>query len=213
MLVCTHGNVDAACARFGYPIYKLLRDSYAAQPGSNLRAWRCSHFGGHKFAPTLVDLPEGRYWGHLEPEVVDILVRRQGEISRLRSHYRGWSGLGKFEQIAERDIWLREGWDWLTYAKSGQTLRKGLQGTKSVLFGMLRWLPSKHIRAFLETYTSSATWAEVEIEFVDSERVTRTYRGRVELCGRVQTLGKTVAPGREIKLQSVPQFRTTWIEK
>ncbi|MEM1256367.1 MAG: sucrase ferredoxin [Cyanobacteria bacterium P01_H01_bin.21] len=63
MLVCTHGNIDVACARFGQPIYKKLRDEYAGFPSSLLRVWRCSHFGGHKFAPTLIDLPSGQYLG------------------------------------------------------------------------------------------------------------------------------------------------------
>jgi hypothetical protein len=42
ILVCTHRNVDVACARFDYPIYKQLREEYA---GDRLRVWRCSHFG------------------------------------------------------------------------------------------------------------------------------------------------------------------------
>jgi hypothetical protein len=29
LLVCTHGNYDVACSRFGYPIYKKLRTEYA----------------------------------------------------------------------------------------------------------------------------------------------------------------------------------------
>ena len=32
----------------------------------NIRVWQSSHFGGHQFAPTLIDLPTGRLWGHLE---------------------------------------------------------------------------------------------------------------------------------------------------
>jgi len=39
-LVCTHGNVDVACSRFGYPIYEKLRKEYSDE---NLRVWRCSH--------------------------------------------------------------------------------------------------------------------------------------------------------------------------
>ena len=46
LLVCTHGTVDAACAKFGYPLYSNLRNNHANQ---NLRVWRVSHFGGHVF--------------------------------------------------------------------------------------------------------------------------------------------------------------------
>jgi hypothetical protein len=122
MLVCTHANVDVACGRFGYPIYKKLRSQYAASSNGNLRVWRSSHFGGHRFAPTLVDLPEGRYWGHLEPEMLDLLLLRNSSVSGLRPFYRGWAGLGSLEQIVEREIWMREGWDWLKYPKTGRVL-------------------------------------------------------------------------------------------
>ncbi|HHP7246312.1 MAG TPA: sucrase ferredoxin, partial [Elainellaceae cyanobacterium] len=90
LLVCTHGNVDVACSRFGYPIYQKLRQEYA---GKTLRAWRCSHFGGHRFAPTLIDLPHGHYWGHVEPEILDALIDRRGSVADLRRFYRGWAGL------------------------------------------------------------------------------------------------------------------------
>ena len=36
--------------------------------GSNLRVWQSAHFGGHRFAPTLIDLPIGHLWGHLDEE-------------------------------------------------------------------------------------------------------------------------------------------------
>jgi len=122
MLVCTHANVDVACGRFGYPIYKKLRSQSAASSNGKLRVWRSSHFGGHRFAPTLIELPEGRYWGHLEPEAIDLLLLRNSSVSGLRPFYRGWAGLGSLEQIAEREIWMREGWDWLKYPKTGRVL-------------------------------------------------------------------------------------------
>lgn len=92
LAVCIHGNVDTACARFGYPIYKQLRADYAPLVGGGLRVWRCSHFGGHRFAPTLVDLPGCRYWGHLESDKLEALVWRRGEVAQLRQCYRGWAG-------------------------------------------------------------------------------------------------------------------------
>src|SRR5690606_5380438 len=47
VLVCTHGTIDAACAKFGFPLYRHLRDHYSS---ADLRVWRVSHFGGHVFA-------------------------------------------------------------------------------------------------------------------------------------------------------------------
>ncbi len=123
ILVCTHGSHDACCGKFGLPVYETLRYGYAAASERRLRVWRTSHIGGHRFAPTLIDLPEGRYWGRLEPEALENLMLRNGPLSDLRRFYRGWAGLnGKFERIAEREIFVREGWQWTRYLKSGETL-------------------------------------------------------------------------------------------
>ncbi len=122
IVVCTHGSRDACCGKFGYPFYGTLRYQYAVT--GRLQVWRASHIGGHRFAPTLMDLPEGRYWGHLEPEAVENLVLRDGPASNLKRCYRGWAGLGtKFEQIAEREILAREGWGWTEYPKTGRVLK------------------------------------------------------------------------------------------
>jgi hypothetical protein len=121
LVVCTHGRHDACCGKFGYPLYEELRRGYAEPDG--LRVWRASHLGGHRFAPTLVDYPEGRYWGRLEPGALEELVLRNGPAPELRRFHRGWSGLeSRFEQIAEGEILAREGWSWAGYLKQGRVL-------------------------------------------------------------------------------------------
>ena len=60
LLVCTHGAVDACCAKFGYPVYRRLQQIAAeSELPVPVRVWRCTHFGGHRFAATLLDMPEG----------------------------------------------------------------------------------------------------------------------------------------------------------
>lgn len=115
LFVCTHGTVDLCCGKFGYPLYQALRDQYASP---KLRAWRVSHFGGHAFAPTLIDMPSCRWWGHLEVAHLDALVHRAAPASTLRDCYRGWGALSYFGQIAEREIFMREGWNWADLPKS-----------------------------------------------------------------------------------------------
>jgi len=120
ILVCTHGNVDAACAKFGYPLYKHIRDTYA---NDHLRVWRVSHFGGHVFASTLLDVPTGHYWAYVEKEQAEQIVRRDGDVSTLRGHYRGWAGFDSgFLQAAECDLWQRHGWVWFDCARSGKVI-------------------------------------------------------------------------------------------
>jgi hypothetical protein len=112
MLVCTHGAIDACCATFGYPVYKLLRAMASGAP-SPTRVWRYTHFGGHRFAPTVLDLPHGRYWGHLKAEMLASLVRRAAPVRTLRRHYRGWAALREpLWQVAEAELFAAAGWAW-----------------------------------------------------------------------------------------------------
>ncbi len=115
LLVCTHGTVDAACAKFGFPLYKSLRTHHASDV---LRVWRVSHFGGHVFAPTLMDMPTGHYWAYVGQTQAAHIVRRTGAVSALRGHYRGWAGMHVgFEQAAECELWQQHGWSWFDYHK------------------------------------------------------------------------------------------------
>ena len=124
VFVCTHGVRDACCGAFGYPLYRRLRDDYADE---NLRVWRTSHTGGHRFAPTLLDYPDGRYWAHLDDAALNALVRREGDPAGMERHFRGWGGLGRLEQVVDREVFLREGWPWLDYAKRGATEAGGVR--------------------------------------------------------------------------------------
>jgi hypothetical protein len=122
LLVCTHGAQDTACGRFGVPFYRQLRDQ--AQRTST-RIWRVSHFGGHVFAPTVLELPSARFWAYLEEESCSPLLTRSGSAAQLRGNYRGWAGLeGPFLQALERELLVREGWSWLDRPKSAQVLRQ-----------------------------------------------------------------------------------------
>ncbi|MDQ3656474.1 MAG: sucrase ferredoxin [Chloroflexota bacterium] len=113
IFVCTHGAIDACCATYGYPMYKLLRHM-ADNPAHPFRAWRCTHFGGHRFAATLLDMPQGRYWGHLTAQDLGPIVRRDGDVELLRRRYRGWAALPYGgAQVAEGEAFRRAGWDWL----------------------------------------------------------------------------------------------------
>jgi hypothetical protein len=121
ILVCTHGNRDVCCGKFGFPMFHALRQ-IAASAARPFRVWRTSHLGGHRFAPTLLDLPEGRCWGHLDLETLEKLALRRGRVLPLRRFYRGWSALAPHEQVAEREVFMRIGREWLHYLKEIHTL-------------------------------------------------------------------------------------------
>ncbi|MEH2112711.1 sucrase ferredoxin [Nostoc sp.] len=188
LMVCTHAQVDLTCGRFGTPIYRRLRKEYAPVSHGKLRVWQTSHFGGHQFAPTLVDLPQGCLWGHLEPDVLDLLVNRNGSVSGLRQYYRGWTGLSKFEQIVEREIWMQFGWNWLDYLKAGKVL-----AIEEVAEGQ------------------DANWAEICINYVAPDSSTSAvYEARVEACGEVMS---ALNSAKEMELEVVKQYRVSRLVK
>ncbi|EAZ90639.1 sucrase ferredoxin [Crocosphaera chwakensis] len=165
ILVCTHGNVDLACSRFGFPIYDRIKKQYTIN-NDNLRVWRCSHFGGHRFAPTLIDFPIGQVWGHLEAEILDNLIYRRGNIEELRPFYRGWTGLSQYGQIVERELWMKWSWPWLDYKKSEQILKQ-----------------------YPQDNLDDIEWIELSLEAIRPDnKVKYIYHAKVEVSGEVETV-------------------------
>lgn len=118
--VCTHGVRDACCGRLGYPIFEVLRQRF--EDDANVRVWRTTHLGGHRFAPTLLDMPEGRYWGRVEPAALDAIISRQGPVESVRPYLRGWAALAEpVLQIAEAEVLMRHGWSWLDMRRQAHT--------------------------------------------------------------------------------------------
>jgi hypothetical protein len=62
LLVCTHGVHDVCCALRGRPVAQTLASRWPDL------VWECSHIGGDRFAPNVVVLPDGFYYGNLDPD-------------------------------------------------------------------------------------------------------------------------------------------------
>ena len=67
-LVCTHGRHDACCALRGRPIAA----AFARERPEGI--WECSHIGGDRFAPNVVALPHGFYYGRVDQAAVATIV-------------------------------------------------------------------------------------------------------------------------------------------
>ena len=109
VLLCTHGKRDACCGRWG----TLLHIEATARLSSRVRTWRCSHTGGHRFAPTGLTFPDGRAWGFLDADVLEGIVTRSIDTAALREHYRGSTQLDQWGQVVERELFVTTGWSWL----------------------------------------------------------------------------------------------------
>ncbi len=118
--VCTHGHVDICCARFGVPLYQQARATYP-----QVRAWRTTHFGGHRFAPTAWEFPNGYKWAFLDNDATRQVLNQDGDAASLMMKVRGWSGVPVKTQALEREGLLRFGWDWLRFRRSAEVVSSG----------------------------------------------------------------------------------------
>lgn len=93
--VCTNGQRDVCCARFGLPVYDDLRQRVGE------RVWQTTHLGGHRFAPNVLALPQGIVYGRVTREVLDDFVPAV-EADRIPfAHVRGRAWYPPAVQAAE----------------------------------------------------------------------------------------------------------------
>lgn len=95
LCVCTHGRHDACCAERGRPVAAALA---AEHPDAT---WEVSHIGGDRFAGNLLVLPDGLYYGRLDPPAA-LRVAHELDADRLElNHLRGRSSYAMPVQFAE----------------------------------------------------------------------------------------------------------------
>ncbi len=93
--VCTHGRHDVCCAERGRPLAAALSTTHPEQ------TWEISHIGGDRFAGNLLVLPDGLYYGRVDPEDGPRIATAHTEGRLELDHLRGRSGLGFAAQVAE----------------------------------------------------------------------------------------------------------------
>ncbi|MBF2005551.1 MAG: sucrase ferredoxin [Chlorogloeopsis fritschii C42_A2020_084] len=123
-LVCTHGSHDKCCSRYGNPFYFNATSIVDELNLDNVRIWKSSHIGGHRFAPTFIDFPAGRYYGNIDQESFKSILTRTGDIKCLQKVYRGWGILPSSIQVLERELIFRYGWDWFDYKVAGRIIEQ-----------------------------------------------------------------------------------------
>ncbi len=98
-LVCTHGRHDACCAERGRPVAAAM-----ASAAPDL-VWEVSHIGGDRFAPNVLVLPLGLYYGGLDPADAVRFLETQLAGRLDLEHLRGRTAYAFPVQAAE--IYLR----------------------------------------------------------------------------------------------------------
>lgn len=121
LLICTHGARDRCCGSLGMGLWNATKDD---DPG--VRRWRTSHTGGHRFAPTALILPHGQYWAYLDERSLLSILGRSCHPAELAWQYRGSAACRSgAEQVAEREAFVRNGWEWLGWRRSTEDLGGG----------------------------------------------------------------------------------------
>ena len=96
--VCTNGQRDVCCARYGLPTYARLRERVGE------RAWQTTHLGGHRFAPNVLALPQGVLYGRVFEADVAAFVTAVEKGGLSRPHLRGRCAYPPEAQAAEAQV-------------------------------------------------------------------------------------------------------------
>lgn len=96
LLVCTNGKRDVCCALQGVA---LLRALAAAEFPA---LWETTHLGGHRFAPTILTLPDGVNYGRIAPQDVPQLLSNLQNRTLWLDKLRGRVCYEPIEQVAEQ---------------------------------------------------------------------------------------------------------------
>jgi hypothetical protein len=102
-LVCTHGRRDKCCAKFGYALYKSLREREGAS------VWQSSHVGGDRFAANLVCFPHGLFYARVTGEVGARIMAEYARGRIMLENYRGRACYSHQLQAAEHFVRAESG--------------------------------------------------------------------------------------------------------
>jgi hypothetical protein len=98
--VCTNGKRDRSCAVYGAALYRALAEKVGTA------VWQTTHLGGHRFAGTLLALPDGACYGRLSAKDSTQLLANTQRGSLWLEKLRGRTCYNTIAQIA--DFYLRQ---------------------------------------------------------------------------------------------------------
>ncbi|MBJ7577924.1 hypothetical protein JHC09_08505 [Devosia sp. MC532] len=102
ILCCTDAKVNACCARYGFPIYKALREQAGA---FGFDVMQTTHFGGCHFAPSVIVMPQRARYGRLTPDQIPSFLDTLAQGRHYLPAFKGRPELSEAEQAAEIAAW------------------------------------------------------------------------------------------------------------
>jgi hypothetical protein len=124
VLICGHGRRDVCCGSKGIKLVDRVQGSGGL--GRDVRLWRTSHLGGHRFAPTALVLPDATLWAFLDDQSLTAIVHRTGDLPASCAGYRGCSALpSPGAQAVERAVLLELGWSMLDASRRAVHVEPG----------------------------------------------------------------------------------------
>ena len=103
IFICTHGRHDKCCSKYGQKLANKMRD-YVDKQNLNLDIWESSHLGGHRFAATLIDFPNGYSYGRMTSEEIPNFFEFRNINKIYTPAYRGSVFLSELEKVAEAHL-------------------------------------------------------------------------------------------------------------
>lgn len=96
--ICVNGQRDRSCTVRGAALYQALQ----ARVGTAV--WHTTHLGGHRFAATLLSLPDGVCYGRVAASEADVLLQWSQQGQLWLPKLRGRSCYGAVEQVADYHV-------------------------------------------------------------------------------------------------------------
>ena len=100
LFVCTHGQRDRCCAKYGFGLLQALQ-SECTRRDLRIELWECTHLGGDRFAANAFVFPAAHMYGHLRPEQAPTLLEHLASGRVYVPAYRGSMLYSGVRQLAE----------------------------------------------------------------------------------------------------------------
>lgn len=100
LFVCTHGQRDRCCAKYGFGLLRAL-EAERTRRGLWIELWECTHLGGDRFAANAFAFPWAHMYGRLRPEHAGSLLEHVASGRVYVPAYRGSMLHHGVRQLAE----------------------------------------------------------------------------------------------------------------